>query len=353
MSVRGVLRSRTFAVLLGVLLVVAVLWVALPALATSYVNRKLSQLEDYTGEVERVSFHLLKGAYRAEELELRSRRAPKEPFLTASAIDLSLDGRALLSGSFVAEIDVHDPVLDYVPRADAKKSEKTWQEALTEVTPFRIDRLTLHDGRISYRKSARSAPLTLTDVDLVARNLTNSADLAENLFTRFEGSAVTLGSGQLSFEGRANPSAKTPTFDLELELEELELKDATALIPSSAGFRPEEGTISLDADLSASRGRARGIGRAHLRGLDATDIGRAEGDLAGKLWERARELAKPHLGEQRMRDVKVRVPIEVTLTDPAGSILAAVAEVTQTALRRAVQQSLRDVLPWPGRPREN
>ncbi len=345
MSIRGVLRSRTFAVLLGAALVVAVLWVALPALATGYVNRRLAQLEDYTGEVDRVSFHLLKGAYRAEHLVLRSRQAPEEPFFTASAVDLSLESRALLDGSFVAEIDVHDPVLDYAPRADEGEPEQSWQEALADVAPFRIDRLALHDGRISYRESARSTPLTLTDVDLVARNLTNSADLGESLFTRFQGSAVALGSGQLSFEGRANPSAKAPTFDLELELEDLALKDATALLPSSAGFRPEQGTLSLDADLSASRGRAQGVGRAHLSGFQATDIGRGEQDLAGRLWDRARELARPHLGEQRMRDVKVRVPIDITLDDPAGGILTAVAEVTRTALRRAVQQSLQDILP--------
>lgn len=355
MSVRGVLRSKTFAVLLGVGLVVAILWVVLPAMATSYVNRRLANLEDYTGEVESVSFHLLRGAYRVKDIDLRSRRAPKEPFFSASAIDLSLDGGALLDGNLVAEIDVREPVLDYVAVEEKEEPEKTWQETMAELAPFRIDRLTIHDGDLSYRSAgaSKSARMTLSDVDAVARNLTNSADLADSMFARFQGTGVALGSGNLSFQGRANPSAKRPTFDLEFDLEELALKDATGLLASTAGFRPEGGTLSMDADLSAAGGRVKGMSRASLSGMRVTDIGREDEGLAGQLWDRARKVAEPHVGKQRSSNVRVRVPIDTRLDDPAGGIMAAAAEVMQAAMREAIRQSFGDVLSLPGRPREN
>lgn len=357
MSLAGVLRSKTFTVLLGLALVVGVLWVALPPLATRYVNRKLASLEDYTGSVDSVSLNLWRGAYRLENLRLDARRpAGKRPFFRADAIDLSLDSRALLRGSLVAEIDLHEPVLNYVAAPKSDEEERSWQQAMADFAPFRINRFTVHDGKITYRKpGSKSQTLTLDEVRAVVRDLTNSADLDENRHARFEGNAVVLGSGALTFEGKADPSASTPTFDLDLELDDLKLDDAANLLPGRAGFRAEGGTLSLTADLTAARGRVRGVAETHLEGLQLANVRRKEENVIGKLWDKARDLAEPYVGGKETREARARIPIDFRLNDPQAGLLAAANEVVQTALTRAITRSLEDALPYglPQLRREN
>lgn len=360
MSLSRFLRSKTFTVLLGVLLVVGVLWVALPPIVTSYVNGRLARLENYTGRVEEVSLDLWKGSYRLKDIRLDSREASKQPFFRARAMDLAIETRALLSGSLVAEVDLHDPVLNYVARPRAEDAEEpTWQEVMEDLTPFRIDRFTVHDGRLTYRGGGGPA-LALSDLNVVARNLTNSSELAENRFARFQGRARTMNSGTLAFHGRADPSAKTPTFDLDMELEDLTLKDATRFLTARSGFEPGGGTLSLKADVSTSKGRVKGVADTSLRGLRVGDVRRKEQNVAGQLWDRARGAAEPYVGGSEPRNVRVRVPIDFRLDDPQAGLVAAANEVVQTAVTRALEQSLREALPFdlpsidlPGVRREN
>jgi hypothetical protein len=353
MSLSGFLRSKTFTVLLGVLVVVGVLWVALPVLVTSYVNGRLARLENYTGHVDEVSLDLWNGAYRLTNLRLDSREEAKSPFLRARAVDLSIETGALLKGSLVAEVDVYEPVLNYVARP-RKAEEPTWQETMEELTPFRIDRFEVHGAKLTYR-GGRGPTLRLSEMDAVARNLTNSSDLADSRFARFEGRAKTMGSGALTFQGRADPSAATPTFDLELDLEDLKLKDASQFLTSRSGFRAGGGTLDLDADLRASGGRVDGVANTVLRGLRLSDVQRQEKGLVGQLWERARGAAEPYVGGSEPRNARVRVPIDFRLDDPRAGLVEAANEVVQTAITRALEQSLRDALPFdlPGLRREN
>src|SRR5690606_8408210 len=113
MSVARVFRSKWLWIALALLaVVVVVLWVALPALLTNYVNNRLARLVNYQDQVDRVSLNLWKGRYRLKNLRIEARRARKRPpALAAPMVEVSLDWGPLLRGKVVAEVDLYEPVI--------------------------------------------------------------------------------------------------------------------------------------------------------------------------------------------------------------------------------------------------
>src|SRR6187401_1087517 len=93
---------------IAVILLVAALIVRamLPIWVRDYVNRKLSEMEDYRGHVADVDIHLWRGAYTIHTVEIKkvTGHVPV-PFFAAPAVDLSVEWKALFNGALVGEIN--------------------------------------------------------------------------------------------------------------------------------------------------------------------------------------------------------------------------------------------------------
>ena len=158
---KAIYRSK----LLWVVIVIAVLLVAvrlmLPFWVRDYVNKKLSELDDYRGHVESVHLALWRGAYqiRAVKVVKTSGDVPV-PFFSAPVIDLSVQWMALIHGAFVGEIHFEQPVLNFVNAPSEEDTqvglEEPWTQKIKQLFPLKINRFTVSGGAIHYRDYHRS-----------------------------------------------------------------------------------------------------------------------------------------------------------------------------------------------------
>ena len=76
-------------VLLVLVVLLAGVRLALPAIVQNYVNRELSSSPDYAGHVGNVSIHLWRGAYEIQNVQIFKRNGRiKQPFFSADDMDL-------------------------------------------------------------------------------------------------------------------------------------------------------------------------------------------------------------------------------------------------------------------------
>lgn len=357
MSVTQRLRSKWVLIPLVVIALVVVVWLALPALVTNYVNHRLARLERYRGKVDGVTLNLWKGQYRLEGLRIDARQARKRPpVLSAPVVDLSVEWGPLLRGMLVAEVDLREPVINQLtaPEIEEPEREQPIYARLREMDPFRIDRFAIHDGELHYRNYETDPPTHayVRDVELVVRNVTNSTELAKSLFARFEGKGVAMDSGSLKLEGRANPNERRPTFDIDATVTGLEIQSINDFLEESGGIRVAGGHLSLNIDWNAARGRLQGMTQASVRDIRATDLRIEEGGPLKRLWDVAQKAVSEVDGPEP-RVATARVPVDVRLEEPGAQAWSIAGDVLNDAFTTAIRRSLEKAFRVPGRPREN
>jgi len=94
-----------------IILAILIFRLALPGMVKNYVNKKLNELPGYTGHVDDIDIHLLRGAYVIQGLLLKKKTDPeKYPFLTIKQADLALEWGAIFKGRLtgVVQLDADD-----------------------------------------------------------------------------------------------------------------------------------------------------------------------------------------------------------------------------------------------------
>jgi hypothetical protein len=119
--------------------------------------------------------------------------------------------KELLWGHLVAKVGLWNPRIE-VDRSQftAEQHGKTplrdrgWQDALQSVYPFKINRLAITDGDLTYLDKAAGKPLHITKLDFVSDNIRNIHEPNNVYPSRFSAQMVVFDQGTLSLDGRAN-----------------------------------------------------------------------------------------------------------------------------------------------------
>ncbi|HEY3913503.1 MAG TPA: hypothetical protein VGN61_03365, partial [Verrucomicrobiae bacterium] len=168
---RRISRGVRWAIIIIAVVLVAVR-LALPYAIKSYVNNRLRQLPDYTGNVRTIDVHLLRGAYKILDLNIEKKSAdkPPVPFFSSPDIDLSLQWRELFHGSAVGQVLLTRPKVNFVG-GEAGQSQlgtnQPWESTFTSLYPFRINKFEIDDGDIHFHNFQKSLP-----VDVYLTNFT-------------------------------------------------------------------------------------------------------------------------------------------------------------------------------------
>ena len=175
---------------LAVLVVFALLLVAarayLPYYVHDYVQRTLNGIPDYRARIGDIDLHLWQGAYSIDDVKLEKiSGAVPVPFFDCKRADLSIEWRALLDGALVGQIVLIRPRLNFVNgRTEAEQQtavDSTWQDAVRELFPLRINRFDVKSGEVHYRDFAAEPQVDvyLQNVKATALNLTNSKEISK------------------------------------------------------------------------------------------------------------------------------------------------------------------------------
>src|SRR5690606_7098488 len=170
------------------------------------------------------------------------------PFVAVPRASGSLEWKALLlHGELVLEAEVDEPEIHFVQAPnDAQQQDGTggnWQQTIDDLTPIRVNRFTVRDGRVHYHDyhSEPQVHVQLSDLQLVALNLTNVRDLRDPLPAHVRLEAVPMTAGHLIVTADADPLADQPRFDVAIELTGMELEPWNDFLRAYAGIDAEAG----------------------------------------------------------------------------------------------------------------
>jgi hypothetical protein len=167
---------------------------------------------------------------------------------------------ALLSGAVVGDLVLDEPLvfLDLTQfrkeAADERDlDERGWQDAVRRIYPLEINAFRVNDGRLTY-DGGDLAPIQLTDVDLVARNIRNVASRGGALPSTLRLDAVVFGAGRARFDGSADflaepHAALVGTFAIsEMPLEPLTPVARHYAVHLAGGTLSAEGRVAYAPD---------------------------------------------------------------------------------------------------------
>jgi hypothetical protein len=344
-----VLRSPLLWIAAVLVAALIALRIALPDLVLRYVNKKLDNLEGYSGRIDDIDISLWRGAYQIQGVRIvKSNGRVPVPFLAAEEIDISVEWRALFDGDIVAEIDLYRPALNFVkgptPKTSQTEPADNWTDTVRELAPFQINRFAIHNGSVHYRDlhSDPKVNIYVQRINAVARNLTNAEDLGGSLVASFDARGLAMSSGRLKLSGTYNPYAKHPTFEVDATLNRLNIKQLNNFLKAYASVDAESGKLSIDTELAASRGRFRGYVKPFIDDLQVLDWNRESEGFLTRIWEGIVEVAAEVLEDQSKDRVATRIPFRGTIDDPEADIWSTIGGILKNAFLESIRRGLED-----------
>jgi hypothetical protein len=336
--------------LIAVFVVIAVLVAiraALPTVIRDYVNDQLQALEQYDGHVDDVDLALWRGAYGIDNIRIvKTGGEQPVPFFSADRIDLSVEWRSLMRGSLVAEGVFHGPNINFV-QGETKEESQTgegvdWGERLGEMFPFRFNTVTVHNGTITFRAPGiRTADaMKATNVEGQVTNITNVADKGKETFADFRTTAQVLDGGSATVSGSVDPLGAKPTFDVNLQVQNVKLPQVNPWLREYIKADAEAGDFELYLEIAAADGKFQGYAKPVLRNVNIYSSEEPEKNPLKRIWEGLVEFAANVLENDEKEQVAARIPFTGTIDNPETSIMQTIVSVMRNAFVSAFARSL-------------
>ncbi|MFO7304669.1 MAG: DUF748 domain-containing protein [Gammaproteobacteria bacterium] len=344
------MQRRRRIILLSVAAAFAVLVaarMALPHVLERYLNEQLAAVEGYEGHVEDVDLALWRGGGAIKGLHIvRMTDTNKETFFDCDEISVALEWKSLVTGSLVAAGEAIRPVLNLVQAEDEERqqlgTEARWPTFLADYYPFEINTFLIRDGTVRLRtpRIPSEHALVATNVNVVLSNLTNVVDSGKETFADFQVTATVLDGAPLRIAGALDPLAEQPTFDVNLELEGVQLTDLNAWLREYARADAEAGHFQLYMEIAAADGAFRGYAKPLIQDVDISGAADQDDAPLRKAWEGLVEFATKIAENEEAEQVGARVPFSGTIDEPQTSIWQTIASVVRNAFVGAFARSL-------------
>ena len=336
-------------ILLGVVLLLIIIRLMLPAIVKSYVNGKLNKLPGYTGHVDDIDIHLIRGAYAIDGLVLRKKTdPPKYPFLQIRHIDLSLEWKAIFKGRLVGEVIMDEPAIHILAEtADISRepSRAHWTETLKAVMPITINRLQFNQGKIAYLDFGARPDINLhiINMQLTALNLANVEKAATPLPSTVTLTGTSIGNGKLKADMKINVLKEIPDFNVNAKLTTVKLTSLNDFIEAKGKIDVEKGTLDMYSELEAKDGHLQGYVKPFIKGVKVLDW-KKDVKKKGGILQAAKEavvgLFVKVVENPKTKKIATKVPISGNLNNPKTSSWETFVGVLKNAFIKAFTQGI-------------
>lgn len=356
---------RLALVIAAAIIVMLLLFVrfALSPIVTSMVNRRLAELPDHTGKVERVRLALWRGTVEVEKFVLSPRKSPEHgPVADIPHAWFSFDWGPVFRGKLGADARIEDARFtlyndDATPaekdeddRSEEQKREdrtdkveriSEWQIELREAFPVEISRAEVRNAhlRVVDRTVEPHLEVALEQVQVVATGLRNRREPQDqeknDLPARVTFQAVVESGGSITLDLEADPIADLPRFRVNMQVIALQLPPLNDFVRAYAKSVVESGRFDFFAEINAEGGTYEGYMKPFFEELDF----RAEKEegLVRRAVTAVASAAATLLESDEDKAATV-VPIEGNFTDNEVDIWTTVRNL----LRNAFVQALRE-----------
>lgn len=333
-------RKRKIGIILVLIFAVALVTARayLPIWLKGYVNEQIAVLGDYGGGVEDIDVHLWRGAYQIHGMNIhKSTGGIEKPFVAADTVDLSLEWAALLKGAIVAEIDIYNADLNFSKTQTGE--DAGWIGFVEALSPFDINRLDVHSGKLTYTdySAEPNVHLYIDDIDAQVTNLRQVQDKSTPLPSNIDVSGVSIGGGALSVKGGMNILRDVPDFDLTFKLEDADLTAFNDYARNSAAIDFEGGDLSIFAEIAAADGVVTGYVKPIALNLSLVDLEQDPNPI-NAIWESLVSVFLELFENQSQDQFAMRIPIEGNLNNPEQNLWSGFISIFSNAFVQAFEK---------------
>lgn len=334
--------SRTFKILLVLVLLIFVIRAALPHVILYFANKKLNEVPGYSGYLTDVDLHLIRGVVELEGLEVqKSNGKVPVPFFSMASFETTIDWRALFKGTLAAEIRIREPKLNLVagPTKESSQTVDTrWQDKIKELVPIQINTIRIMDAEVHFRNFQSKPPVDLFahNINVVVSNLTNSEKLYDTLAATLKAKGNILGNGQFGVNIRMNPFAEQPTFDLDMSVDRLNLVKMNDFIKAYGKFDVEKGTFGLYGEFAAKNGAFEGYLKPIFNDLEVFKFEEKEPNPLKYIWEAIVGTVAEIFENQPKDRIASRVPFAGRFDNPDIDVWESVWQLIKNAFIKAL-----------------
>ncbi|MBM4439012.1 MAG: DUF748 domain-containing protein [Candidatus Rokubacteria bacterium] len=205
--------ARTTLVVIGVLLALIVIGSFLiDEPLRRMIERQMNErMTGYTVRIERLSFHPIGLSLTLYGLTFAQEEYPEPPVLDIAQLDASVEWKALLRASLVANFAVERPKL-YVHLQHLREEmkdptpvkDKGWQDAFEAIYPLEINEVTISNGEATYVDPGPFEPLRITGIEAKVTNIRNVFSPDREYPSGVTARAVVFEKGTLTIDGNAD-----------------------------------------------------------------------------------------------------------------------------------------------------
>lgn len=357
------MRKRRALSLLLLLLVVTLigLRLALPGIVEREINARLANMGEYSGQVERVSLALWRGAYALRNLQIEKRSgAVPVPFIEAPTIEIALGWRNLFRGEILADVRFESPVVHFVDGFGAADSQAglgvNWRARLEELAPINLNEVVIRNGTLVFHNFTSEPPVDIqaTNVDASIRNLTNVRDAEGRRVAELTATATFLDSGKLESEAHFDPLGRMEDFSFALRILDIDLTQANELARAYANLDFESGNGELVLELDATDGKLSGYAKPLFQQIKIfswkNDVTHSDKNPLKIAWEALAGAATTLFKNQPADQFATRIEIQGELGDPKVNRYSAIVGILRNAFVEALQPYFDETA--PARPEE-
>jgi hypothetical protein len=340
--------NTTYKVIAGLVIVLIIIRLALPYWVKSYVNRKLNQLPGYTGHVDDIDIHLIRGAYSIDGLVLNKKdNPPKYPFLQIRRTDLSIQWKAIFKGKLVGEVEMDSPKINILATtADLSKepSRDHWTKTLKALMPMTVNRLVATNGRFAYLDFARKPDVNLyiEGMNLTALNLANVEEAATALPSSVSLTGNSIGKGRLKADMKLNILKEIPDFNLNMQLNGTQLTGINSFIKAYGKFDVERGSLDMYSELELTNGKFNGYVKPFFKNIKVLNWkkDKKEGGILSAAKEAVIGLFVKVVENPKTKKIATKIPIKGNVNDPKTSGWATFLGILKNAFIKAFNQGI-------------
>lgn len=329
-------KSKIFLVIILVLLAGLIgARLYLPYWVKDYVNKEINALEGHSGGITDVDIHLWRGAYSIHGLNIvKTGSGIDEPFVAADTIDLSVEWRALWYGKIVAELDFYK--VDLIFAKSQTGEGAGWVGLIDAISPFDINRMEVHSGRVAYVDFAAAPPVNLFVNDINARvtNLRNVEERGAALPSDISITGTSIGDGAIDISGNMNILKETPDMDISFGLDEAKLTSFNDYAIEAAGIDFTTGNVGIYGEVAALDGVLDGYVKILATDISLIDLQEDSNPIA-LIWESAVSAFMEIFENQSRDQFALRIPITGDIKNPERDMWSAFISIFQNAFAGA------------------
>lgn len=322
-------------------------WIVLGIAARAYlpywirdeINREIEKLDNYSGAVQSVSLSLWRGAYQIHGLNIRKvRDGIDKPFVRTDLIDLAIDWGALIGGDIVAEADIYDIDMNFARNQTGEGAG--WVGFVKVLSPFSVNRLTVHGGRLAYIDYSADPDINLyiEDIVLSVTNVRNVQDAGTPLPSRLDAFGTSVGGGEFTMAGNVNFMKDVPDFDVSLELRDADLTAFNDYAREYAALDFSKGRLGIFMELAAADGKVVGYVKPVATDVALLDL-KQDKNPFNIVWEALASLFIELFQNQPKDQFAARIPLEGDLENPDKNMWAGFLSIFKNAFGQAFSKS--------------